>query len=313
VLPTAADVQCAARTLDGVAHRTPVLTSATLDRWTGAQVHMKAEHLQRVGAFKFRGALHALTHLPAGTPVVAYSSGNHAQAVALAAALHGVSSTIVMPSDAPAVKRAATEGYGATVVSYDRATEDREAIAARIADSSGARLIAPFDDRDVIAGQGTAAAELLEQVGCLDVLVVPLGGGGLLAGSLLAMPDTVRVYGVEPAAGDDWARSLAAGERTAISPPVTVADSLAATLPGVLTWPIVSARVAGVITVTEEQLIVAVRFGLDRLHQVLEPGGAAALAAVLAGLVPLVEGRRVGIVLSGGNVGAGRLAELLRR
>ncbi len=288
-----------------------MLTSATLDALTGATVLLKAEHLQRVGAFKFRGAYHAISHLPAGTPVVAYSSGNHAQAVALAARLLGSAATIVMPNDAPAVKRAATEGYGARVVGYDRATGDRAAIAAAVAAETGAHVVAPYDDPDVIAGQGTAALELLAQVGALDVLVVPLGGGGLLAGSLLAVPGSVRVYGVEPAAGDDWARSLQAGERRTIAPPTTLADSLAATAPGEITWPIVRDRVAGVVTVTDGQLVEALRFGVERLHQVLEPGGAAGLTALLAGAVPGVVGRRVGVILSGGNIGAGRLATLL--
>lgn len=290
-----------------------MLTSATLDGLTGAQVLLKAEHLQRVGAFKFRGAYHALHHLEPGRPVVAYSSGNHAQAVALAARLHGAPATIVMPSDAPPTKRAATEGYGATVVGYDRATRDRAAIAASIAAETGAHLVAPYDDRDVIAGQGSAALELLEQSGDLDALLVPLGGGGLLAGSLLAVPDSVRVYGVEPAGGDDWVRSLAAGERIAIEQPATIADSLATPMPGALTWSIAAPRVADVLTVTDAQLLAAMRFALERLHQVLEPGGAAGLAALLTGQVPDMAGCRVGVILSGGNVGADRLAELLRR
>lgn len=293
-----------------MAHRTPVLTSRTLDALTGAHVLMKAEHLQRVGAFKFRGAFHAISKLAAGTPVVAYSSGNHAQAVALAARLCGCPATVVMPADAPAAKRAATEGYGASVVTYDRATGDRAAIAARVAAETGARLVPPYDDPDVIAGQGTAVLELTAEHD-LDVLLVPLGGGGLLAGSLLAIPEKVRAYGVEPAAGDDWERSLEAGRPVTVAQPTTIADSLATTGPGRLTWPIVSARVAGVVTVTEPELVAAVRFALERLHQVLEPGGAAGLAALLAGTVPDVRGRTVGVVLSGGNIGAERLARLL--
>lgn len=308
-------MQAAAALLAGVAHRTPMLTSATLDARTGATVLLKAEHLQRVGAFKFRGAYHAVARLDAATRdrgVVAYSSGNHAQAVALAAALFGVPATIVMPHDAPAAKRAATEGYGATVVGYDRATGDRAAIAAGVARRTGARLIAPFDDRDVIAGQGTAALELLQDAGHIDVLLVPLGGGGLLAGSLLAVDGAgVRTYGIEPVAADDTARSLAAGRRLAIPAPTTIADSLATASPGELTFPIVQRYAAGVLTVTEDELLQALRFGVERLHQVLEPGGAAALAALLAGSVPDVGGRRVGVILSGGNVGAERLAALL--
>lgn len=311
MLPTTADLDCASAVLNGVAHRTPVLTSTTLDALTGACVQLKSEHLQRVGAFKFRGAFHALHHLEPGRPVVAYSSGNHAQAVALAAHLHGVRATIIMPTDAPAAKRAATEGYGAEVIGYDRATGDRAALAAAVAAETGAHVVAPYDDRDVIAGQATAAKELLEQAGPLEVLLVPLGGGGLLAGSLLAVPPTVRVYGVEPATGDDWAQSLAAGTPTSIAQPVTVADSLASTSPGALTWQLVAPRVAGVVTVTDAQLVAAMRFALDRLHQVLEPGGAAGLAALLAGVVPDLAGRRVGVILSGGNVGSDRLARLL--
>ncbi len=268
---------------------------------------LKAEHLQRVGAFKFRGACHALHHLAPGTPVIAYSSGNHGQAVALAARLHGVAATVVMPHDAPTAKRVATEGYGATVVEYDRAGEDRAVVAARIAAETGAHVVAPYDDRDVIAGQGTAALELTADHD-LDALVVPLGGGGLLAGSILAVPPDVRVYGVEPAAGDDWARSLAAGVPQQIAQPATIADSLRASTPGVITWPIVSTRAAGVVTVTDDELVAAMAFALERLHQVLEPGGAAALAAVLARRVP---GERIGVILSGGNVGAARLAQLL--
>lgn len=300
----------AAGVLDGVAHRTPVLTSRTLDDLTGAHVLLKAEHLQRVGAFKFRGAFHAISKLPSGAPVVAYSSGNHAQAVALAARLHGNAATIVMPHDAPEAKRAATEGYGATVVGYDRATGDRAAIAATVAAERGAHLVAPFDDPDVIAGQGTAALELVADHD-LDVLLVPLGGGGLLAGSLLAVPERVRTYGVEPAAGDDWARSLAAGRPVTIPQPVTIADSLASPSPGRLTWPIVAARAAGVVTVTDADLVEALRFAVERLHQVLEPGGAAGLAALLAARVPEIAGRTVGVILSGGNVGGDRLVRLL--
>ncbi len=305
-----AEIPCAAEVLDGVAHRTPVLTSRTLDDLVGASVLMKAEHLQRVGAFKFRGAFHALSHLTPGTPVVAYSSGNHAQAVALAARLHAVPATIVMPYDAPPSKRAATEGYGATIVRYERATEDRAAIAHRIAAEIGGCVIAPYDDPHVIAGAATAARELVGE-NDLDVLLVPLGGGGLLAGSLLAVRPTTRVYGIEPERGDDWAQSVAAGRPIRIPQPQTIADCLAGQTPGEITWPIVAPRVAGVLTVTEQQMVEAVRFGVDRLHQVLEPGGAAGLAALLAGVVPDVAARRVGVILSGGNVGADRLAALL--
>ncbi len=314
---TPAHVEDAAKVLAGVAHRTPVLTSRTLDSLTGARVHLKAEHLQRVGAFKFRGAYHALARLSPpdrARGVVAFSSGNHAQAVALAARLFGVPATIVMPQDAPTSKRAATNGYGARIIEYDRYVADRAVLAQQLAADTGAVLIRPFDDPEVIAGQGTAALELVADAGPLDVLVVPLGGGGLLAGCATiaaALCSGLRIYGVEPEAGDDWVRSLAAGFPVSIPPPRTVADCLATGAPGTLTFELVRPLVTGVLTVSDAELVAAMRWAIERLHQVIEPGGAAGLAALLAAKVPDVAGARVGVILSGGNVGAGRLAQLL--
>ena len=308
-------VQAAAR-LRGVAHRTPAVTSATLDARTGATVFGKAENLQRMGAFKFRGAYNRLVQLDErerAAGVVAFSSGNHAQGVALAAQLLGLRATIVMPADSPAAKHAATRGYGAEVVLYDRWTEDRAAIARGIADERGAVLVPPFDDPRIIAGQGTAALELIEDVGALDLLLVPLSGGGLLAGSALAatgLAPGIAVYGVEPAAGDDWVRSLAAGERVSIPVPETIADGLQTTAPGELTFPIVRALCAGVVTVSDDELRDAMRFAFERMKLVVEPSGAAALAALLNGRVE-ARGKRVGLILSGGNVDPATFARLI--
>jgi threonine dehydratase len=308
-------VQAAAR-LRGVAHRTPAVTSATLDARTGATVFGKAENLQRMGAFKFRGAYNRLVRLDErerAAGVVAFSSGNHAQGVALAAQLLGLRATIVMPADSPAAKQAATRGYGAEVVLYDRWTEDRAAIARGIADERGAVLVPPFDDPRIIAGQGTAALELIEDVGALDLLLVPLSGGGLLAGSALAatgLAPGIAVYGVEPAAGDDWVRSLAAGERVSIPVPETIADGLQTTAPGELTFPIVRALCAGVVTVSDDELRDAMRFAFERMKLVVEPSGAAALAALLNGRVE-ARGKRVGLILSGGNVDPATFARLI--
>ena len=310
------DVVQAATRLRGVAHRTPAVTSATLDARTGATVFAKAENLQRMGAFKFRGAYNRIVQLAErerAAGVVAYSSGNHAQGVALAARLLGLRATIVMPADSPAAKQAATRGYGAEVVLYDRWTEDRAAIARGIAEERGAVLVPPFDDPRIIAGQGTAALELIEDVGALDVLLVPLSGGGLLAGSALAatgLAPGIAVYGVEPAAGDDWVRSLAAGERVTIPVPDTIADGLQTTAPGELTFPIVRELCAGVVTVTDDELRDAMRFAFERLKLVIEPSGAAGLAAALGGRVEL-RGKRVGITISGGNVDAATFARLI--
>ncbi len=312
-----ADVQAAAAVLTGVVHRTPALTCRTLDELTGAaRVHAKAECFQRAGAFKLRGAYHAIATLPetarrAG--VVAYSSGNHAQAVALAAALLGTTAVIVMPHDAPESKVEATAGYGAEVVRYDRYREDRAAIAARLAGERGLAVIPPYDHPAVMAGQGTVALELLEQAGALDVLVVPVGGGGLAAGCAVAaraLCPGIRVVGVEPEASDDTARSLAAGRRVRINVPRTIADGQQLDCPGVLTFPVLAAHLAAVALVSDAEIVEAMRFAFARMKIVLEPSGASALAAVLAGHIDL-RGQRAGIVLSGGNVDPARFCALV--
>lgn len=311
------DVRAAARRLDGVAHRTPVITSRTLDRHAGATVVMKAEALQRSGSFKFRGAYNKIVSLPQSERergVIAFSSGNHAQAVALAASLLDVSATIVMPADAPAMKLAATRGYGAEVVTYDRYREDREAIALRLADERGLTLVRPFDDPLVIAGQGTAALELVQDAGPLDLLLAPVSGGGLIAGCAIAAKATStrsRIVGVEPAAGDDFRRSLQQGRRVTIEVPTTIADALQVTAPGELTFEINRQLLEGIVTVTDDELVAAMRFAFERLKLVLEPGGAAGLAALLAQKAGLRGGERVGVILSGGNIDPERFAELI--
>ena len=306
------DVKAAARRLHGVAHRTPVLSSSTLDERVGARVLLKAEPFQRTGSFKFRGAYNKVSSLSddeRARGVVGISSGNHGQAVALAARLHGSSATIVMPADAPALKLDATRGYGAEVVTYDRYTEDREAIGNRLADERGLTVVRPFDDSLVMAGQGTAALELLEEAGGLDLFLAPVGGGGLIAGCATVVAPGSRVVGVEPEAGDDTRRSLEAGERVEIPVPETIADALQVTKPGELTFEVNSRLLDRVVTVSDAELIEAMRFLFERLKLVVEPGGAAGVAALLAGKVE--AGGTVGVVVSGGNVGAARFAELL--
>jgi threo-3-hydroxy-L-aspartate ammonia-lyase len=300
------DVRAAARVLDGVAHRTPVITSGTL----GEHVVLKPENLQRGGAFKFRGAYNKISSLPKGKPVLAYSSGNHAQAVALSSRLLGSPATILMPEDAPQSKLDATRGYGAEVVLYDRYTGDREAIADALAAERGAELVRPYDDPLIMAGAGTAALELLEDAGIVETLVVPVGGGGLIAGSATIAKElgVKRVVGVEPEAGDDWKQSFAAGEIIAIDVPRTIADGLQTHAPGDLTWEVASRLVDEIVTVTDQQMVEAMRFAFERLKLVIEPSGAVGLAAVLNGLV---SGDRIGVIVSGGNVGAARFAELL--
>ncbi len=312
-----AEIAAAAARLDGIAHRTPVVTSRTLDALAGARVVLKPEVLQRTGSFKFRGAFNRISTLTAGERergVVAFTSGNHGQAVALACALHGVRATIVMPADAPAAKLAANRGYGAHVITYDRQTEDRAAIARALAQERGLTLVPPFDDPLVIAGQGTAALELVRDAGAVDLLLVPVGGGGLIAGSAVAAqqanPDT-RVVGVEPDAADDTRRSLDAGQRVMIEPPRTIADALGVTTPGELTFEINRHRLERVVTVSDDELVAAMRFAFERLKLVVEPGGAAGLAALLAGRVELEPRSRVGVILSGGNVDPARFASLL--
>jgi threonine dehydratase len=308
------DVRAAAARLDGIAHRTPVVTSRTLDALAGFPVYLKAECFQRGGAFKFRGAYNKISSLSEDVRahgVLAYSSGNHAQAVALASSLLGTRATILMPEDAPVAKSDATRGYGAEIVTYDRWTESREEIGTRLAAERGAALVKPYDDPLVMAGQGTTALELLDEVPELDVLVVPVGGGGLLAGCstvVRALRPQMRVVGVEPEAGDDTARSLSAGERIEIDVPRTIADGLQATSPGELTFAVNRERADEVVTVSDAEILDAMAFLFDRLKLVVEPSGAVGVAALLAGRV---GHGRTGVVLSGGNVGAVRFAELL--
>ncbi|MBV7481633.1 threo-3-hydroxy-L-aspartate ammonia-lyase [Bordetella sp. BOR01] len=315
-LPTYDDVVRASETLAGVAHRTPVLTSSTADARTGAQVFFKCENLQRMGAFKFRGGYNAIARL---TPsqreagVVTFSSGNHAQAIALASRLLGVRATIIMPLDAPAAKRAATEGYGGHVVTYDRYTDDREAVARRIQAETGATLIPPYDHADVIAGQGTAAKELFEEVGPLDALFVCLGGGGLLAGSALsahALSPACAVYGVEPEAGNDGQQSLRKGEIVQIATPKSLADGAVTTHLGKLTFPVIQQHVKDIVTVTDAQLVDTMKFFAERMKIVVEPTGCLSTAAVLQQAVA-VPGKRVGVIISGGNVDLASYAKLL--
>jgi threo-3-hydroxy-L-aspartate ammonia-lyase len=311
------DVRRAAARIEGVAHRTPTLTSRSLDQAAGARVYLKAEPLQRTGSFKFRGAFNKIAALSAEerqTGVVAFSSGNHAQAVALAARLLETSATIVMPADAPALKLAATRHYGAEVITYDRYREDREEIGGRIARERGLTLVRPFDDLDVIAGQGTAALELLDDAPGLDLLLAPVSGGGLIAGcgtAVKALRPDARILGVEPQAGDDYARSLAAGRRVSIAMPETIADSLRLTSPGELTFAINQPLLDGVLTVSDAELVAGMRFAFERLKLVLEPGGAAGLAALLAHRLELGRDSRVGVILSGGNVDPAIFSNLL--
>jgi threo-3-hydroxy-L-aspartate ammonia-lyase len=316
-LPTAEDVHAAARTIAGRVHRTPVLTSRRLDAETGCTVLLKGEHLQRAGAFKVRGAFTALSALGPGqraAGVLAWSSGNHAQAIALAAGELGIPATIVMPHDAPEGKVAATLGYGAEVVRYDRYTQDREAIGRALAADRGMSVVPPYDHEQVIAGQGTAVLELLQDVGPVDLLLVPLGGGGLLAGSLLAagaLAPGARVVGVEPEAGDDGRRSLEQGRVVHIDTPRTIADGAQTQHLGELTFPIIAAAVEQVVTVTDDQLVAAMRVMAGTLKQMVEPTGVLGLAALLDGAVQVRPGDRVGVVLTGGNIDPARFAALL--
>jgi threonine dehydratase len=315
-LPDFASVLDAAGRLRGHAHRTPVLTSRLLDAAFGASLFFKCENLQRIGAFKFRGAFNALSRLDAAQQrrgVAAYSSGNHAQAVALAAQLLRIPASIVMPLDAPAIKLAATRGYGARVITYDRFTEDRTAICQRLADEQGLAVIPPFDHADVIAGQGTAAMELFEEIAGLDALFVPLGGGGLLAGTLLAaatLQPRCRVYGVEPAAGNDVQQSLRLGTRVQIPVPQTIADGAQTTQVGALTFPIIQRLVADVLAVEDAELLAGMKLLGERLKLVVEPTGVLGFAGAQSQRTAL-QGRRVGVLLSGGNVDLSRLAQLL--
>ncbi|MFI7403979.1 threo-3-hydroxy-L-aspartate ammonia-lyase [Streptomyces sp. NPDC049541] len=311
-------VRDAADRLKGVAHRTPVLHSRTLDELVGAEVFLKCENFQRVGAFKFRGAYNAASRL---TPeqlargIAAYSSGNHAQAVALAARELGTTAVIVMPEDAPRSKVEATVGYGAEIVTYDRYTEDRVAVGQALAAERGLALIPPYEHPHVMAGQGTAALELLEETGELDALVVPVGGGGLIAGSATAakgLHPGIRVIGVEPEAGDDTKRSLEAGRRVSIPVPRTIADGQALDTPGELTFSVNRRLVDGIALVSDDEIREAMRFAFERLKIVVEPSGATPLAALLAGRAGSLP-RRIGVIVSGGNVDADRFARLCGR
>ena len=318
---SAADVLAAAQRLRGVAHRTPVLRSRTADERCGAKIYFKAENLQRMGAFKFRGAYNALSRFSAEqrrAGALAFSSGNHAQAIALSARLLGMPSVIVMPHDAPAAKLAATRGYqqgqaGSEVVLFDRYTEDRDAIGQRLAAERGMTLIPPFDHPDVMAGQGTAALELIEQVGPLDLLLVCVGGGGLISGCAVAaraaLPD-VRIIGVEPEAGNDTQQSLAKGQIVSIEVPKTIADGAQTPASGRLTFPVIQALVERIVTVSDAQLISSLKFFAQHMKQVVEPTGALAAAALLEGVVD-AKGARVGVIISGGNVDLSRYAAYL--
>ncbi|MGW0420157.1 pyridoxal-phosphate dependent enzyme [Streptomyces sp. NPDC003015] len=309
------DVLDAATRLKGVAHRTPVLRSRTLDALVGAEVLLKCENFQRVGAFKFRGAYNAASRLTPeqlGRGIAAYSSGNHAQAVALAARELGTTAVIVMPEDAPPSKRAATEGYGAEIVTYDRYTGDREAIAEALAAERGLALIPPYEHPHVMAGQGTAALELLEETGELGALLTPVGGGGLMAGSATAAKGLhrgIRMVGVEPEAGDDTRRSLEAGRRVSIPVPKTIADGQALHTPGELTFSVNQRLVDEIALVSDDEIRAAMRFAFERLKIVVEPSGATPLAALLNGRVSDLP-ERVGVIVSGGNVDAERFARL---
>ena len=315
-LPTYEDVQGAARRLHGLAHRTPVLRSATADRMLKAQVFFKCENLQRMGAFKFRGAFNALSQFsPAQRKagVITFSSGNHAQAIALAARLLGIPATILMPLDAPQAKVDATRGYGGEVITFDRYTQDREALTRQLAAERGLTLIPPYDHPHVIAGQGTAAMELLEEAGPLDIMFVPLGGGGLLAGSALsvrALAPQCKLYGVEPEAGNDGQQSLRKGEIVHIATPATLADGAQTQHLGEYTFGVIRRDVQDVLTATDAQLVEAMRFFAERMKLVVEPTGCLGFAAARHAGVPL-EGLRVGVLLSGGNVDVARYAQLI--
>ena len=314
---TLEDVQAAARRLAGRIHRTPVVASDAVDEACGFGVFLKCENLQRAGSFKIRGALNKLLALDAAARargVVAYSSGNHAQGVALAARMVGTSAVICMPEDAPGLKLEATRGFGAEVVFYDRQTDDRAAVAARIVAETGRVLVPPYDDYAIMAGQGTAALELLADAPDLDALLTPVGGGGLMAGcSTVARarrPD-IAVFGVEAEGADDTYLSLRKGERVTIPPPPTIADGIRIQTPGALTFPILQANLTDVLLVSDDEIRAALRLLALRAHLVVEPTGAVALAAVLAGKLPLAAGARVGVVLSGGNVDPRQLVAIL--
>ena len=316
ILPVYDDVCAAARRLRGHAHKTPVMTSRTIDREMDARLFFKCENLQRMGAFKFRGAFNALSKFDerqrkAG--VVTFSSGNHAQAIALSASLLGIPATIIMPADAPAAKMAATRGYGGKVVIYDRYTEDREAIGRKLSEEHGMTLIPPYDHADVIAGQGTAAKELFEEAGELDALFVSLGGGGLLSGSALsarALSPRCALYGVEPEAGNDGQQSFRSGKIVHIETPKTIADGAQTQHLGALTFEIIRREITDILTAQDKELVACLRFFVERMKLVVEPTGCLGLAAARA-MKDKLRGLRVGVILSGGNIDIDRLRELL--
>jgi threonine dehydratase len=311
-----ADVRLAAERLRFVANRTPVVTSRTFNDLVGAEVFFKCENLQRGGAFKFRGAYNRLSALSAeerARGVVAFSSGNHAQGVALAARELGIKATIVMPSDAPRLKLAATRGYGAEIVEYDRLTEDREVIAHGLAEDRGLTVVPPYDHPLIMAGQGTAALELVDEVGSMDWLVAPVGGGGLLSGCTIAatgLLPAIRVVGVETQTSNDWVLSLEAGHPVRIPPPDTIADGMRTQQPGTLTYPIVQRLAHGVMTVSDDEVKQAMRFLLLTMKLLVEPTGAVPVALLLSRRLD-VRGQRVGVILSGGNADPALVAEVI--
>jgi threonine dehydratase len=308
-------VKAASTRLQGQAHRTPIMMSRTLNERAGADVFLKCENFQRGGAFKFRGAFNAISQLSEAERkrgVITYSSGNHAQAVALVCRILGARAYVVMPDSAPATKRAATEGYGAEVIAYDPQTQDRRRIAEALAAERGYTIVPPYDHPDIVAGQGTAALELFEDLGALDALLVPCGGGGLLSGSAVAakgMYPTCRVIGIEPELADDATRSFRTGTLHTVSNPPTIADGTRTPSLGTVTFPLVLEYVNDMQTVTEAAIIDAVKFLFFRMKLVVEPSGALGVAALLSGVVP-VSGR-VGVILSGGNVDAGTMTQIL--
>lgn len=312
------DVEAATRRLGDRIHRTPVVTSKSFNEASGYTVFFKCENQQRAGSFKIRGALNKLLSLGASKlerGVVAFSSGNHAQGVALAAQMVGTTAVICMPTDAPALKIAATRGYGAEIVHYDRNTDDREAIAQKIAADTGRILVPPYDDYEVIGGQGTVAREFFEDVPSLDAMVAPIGGGGLMAGCSTvakALFPGIQVFGVEADTADDTRQSLRKGERIRIPPPSTIADGIRVLTPGELTFPILKTHLADVLLVSDAEIVRAVRFLLFRAKLLAEPTGAVAAAAVLSGKLPIEKGARIGVVLSGGNVDPPLLAGIIR-
>lgn len=316
ILPDYSDVAAAAERIDGYANKTPVMTSRTVNEEFGAEVFFKCENFQRMGAFKFRGAMNALRQFSPeqrAAGVVAFSSGNHAQAIALSAKLLGIPATIVMPHDAPAAKVAATKGYGGNVVVYDRYTEDREQIGRDLAEKHGLTLIPPYDHPHVLAGQGTAMKELIEEVGSLDVLFVCLGGGGLLSGSALAArhlsPDCV-IYGVEPEAGNDGQQSFRKGEIVHIDTPKTIADGAQTQHLGQYTFPLIQQNVNDILTVSDSELIASMKFMAERMKIVVEPTGCLGFAAARARKSELA-GKKIGVIISGGNVDISRYSEFL--